>query len=199
MPRIETVCCSVRPRAVCRATAWRAWLVLGWLLCALVLPARAATVEIAGLEAQREDDAVLLSFAVRFELPPSVEDALHKGVPLHFVAVADLYRSRWYWRDVRLVRATRTWRLAWQPLTRSYRVSFGALHQTYEHLTEAMAALRSAARWRIADAALLEDGARHYVEFSYRLDAAQLPRPMQIGVAGQSDWALAAERRETLR
>ena len=201
MPRIETVCCSVRPRAVCRALAWRAWLAAGWLLLALALglPARAATIEIAGLEVVREDDAVLLSFGTRFELPPSVEDALHKGVPLHFVAMADLYRSRWYWRDERLARATRTWRLAWQPLTRSYRVSFGALHQSYEHLADAMAALRGAARWRIADAALLEEGASHYVEFSYRLDAAQLPRPMQIGVAGQSDWALAAERRETLR
>ncbi len=190
----------MRVPAACRRLLTAACALLALACAAAVAPAHAATtVEIAAFELARDDDAVALSFSTRFELPPSVEDALHKGVPLHFVAVADLYRSRWYWRDARLARAVRTWRLAWQPLTRSYRVSFGALHQTYENLTDAMSALRGAAGWRIADAAVLEEGARHYVEFSYRLDAALLPRPMQIGIAGQSDWALGVERTEPLK
>ena len=37
------------------------------------------------------------------------------------------------------------------------------------------------------------------LEFSFRLDLSQLPRPFQIGVAGQSDWAIAAQFKERIR
>jgi hypothetical protein len=33
-----------------------------------------------------------------------------------------------------VIRATRTWRLAYQPLTRKYRVTFGGLNQNYDSL-----------------------------------------------------------------
>ena len=177
--------------------AFGRWLLA--LVAALMLgvAARAETVQLASLEVTRGEDGVLLDFTTRFTLPRAVEDALLKGVPLHFVAEADIYRSRWYWRDARVARAVRVWRLAWQPLTRSYRVSFGALNQSFETLAEAMAAVRGAAHWKIAEPGQLEADASYYIEFSYRLDTSQLPRPMQIGLAGQADWTLAAER--TLR
>lgn len=193
MTRIETVCCN-RPRA--GGAAWlRALTSLLLALACVLAPMRvqAQPVELASFEITRNDDSVLLSFTTRFELPRAVGDALQKGVPLHFVAEADVYRSRWYWRDLRVARVSRTWRLAWQPLTRSYRVSFGGLNQNFETLGDAMTALRGVARWKVADGAQLEEGARHYVEFRYRLDTSQLPRPMQIGLAGQSDWTLALE------
>ena len=183
------------PRASGRA--FGRWLLA--LLAALMLgvAARAETVQLASLEVTRGEDGVLLDFTTRFTLPRAVEDALLKGVPLHFVAEADIYRSRWYWRDARVARAVRVWRLAWQPLTRSYRVSFGALNQSFETLAEAMAAVRGAAHWKIAEPGQLEADASYYIEFSYRLDTSQLPRPMQIGLAGQADWNLSVER--TLR
>ena len=156
--------------------------------------ARAADVQLASLDVARTTEGVELGFSVRFELPATVEDALHKGVPLHFTASADLYLKRWLWRDSRMARAERTWRLAWQPLTRTYRVSFGGLHQNFDTLHEALAAMRGAARWKIADAAELESEDGYYVEFSYRLDTDQLPRPMQIGLAGEADWNLSVER-----
>lgn len=166
-----------------------------WTLAPLA-PAQGG-VQIASLEVGRTDEGVLLDFTTRFELPHPVEEALQKGVPLHFVAQAEIFRSRWWWRDVKVAQATRIWRLAWQPLTRSYRVSFGGLNQNFETLPEALAAVRGAARWKIAEAGALEPDARHYLEFSYRLDTSALPRPMQIGLAGQADWQLAVER--TLR
>ncbi len=154
--------------------------------------------QLTAFELRRAADGLHLSFQTRFELPRAVEDALVKGVPLYFAAEALTYRSRWYWRDARVARASRVWRLAWQPLTRSYRVSFGGLHQTFETLPDAMAALRGVGDWRIADATQIEDGV-DYVEFRYRLDTDELPRPMQIGMVGQEDWALAVERIETLK
>ena len=179
-----------------RAAVWarRAVLLAG---CALWLPWVAlgnGTPALTFFEVSREDDGVSLSYAVDFELAPVVEDALGKGVPLHFLAEAQVFRSRWYWRDRRIAQATRTWRVAYQPLTSNYRVSFGGLSQTYPSRTEALAAVRRGVRWRIVEPGQIEEGSRHYLEFSFRLDTSQLPRPMQIGIGGQADWTLAVER-----
>lgn len=158
--------------------------------------ARAADVgvELTQLSTERSEDGLELSFATRFELPRAVEDALHKGVPIYFIAEAALWRSRWYWRDARVARVNRSWRLSWQPLTRQYRVSTGGLHRSYAGLHEALASLQGISGWRIAEAREVEDDARHYLEFSYRLDTSQLPRPMQIGLGSPQGWALSVER-----
>ncbi len=157
-------------------------------------PARADVPEISSFEIVRNDDGVQLDFALRFELPRSVEDAMLKGVPLYFVAEAEVFRDRWYWRDSRINKVSRTWRLAFQPLTRTYRVSFGGLNQSFTTLTDAVAAVRRVSSWKLADASQIEAGSRHYVEFSYKLDTTLLPRPMQIGIDGQTDWTLRVER-----
>jgi hypothetical protein len=36
------------------------------------------------------------------------------------------------------------------------------------------------------------------VEFRFRLDMSQLPRPFQIGTLGQSDWNISASSRQPL-
>ncbi|HXD05176.1 MAG TPA: DUF4390 domain-containing protein [Burkholderiaceae bacterium] len=165
---------------------------LATLLCAL--PAAAQAPELMSFEVERNEDGVTLNYAVNFELPRSVEDALQKGVPLYFLAEAEVYRSRWYWRDKRMAQASRSFRLTWQPLTRRYRVTLGGLSQSYERMDEALATIQRASHWKVADANQLDDDARHYVEFSFRLDTSQLPRPMQIGFGGQADWSLQLER-----
>jgi hypothetical protein len=42
--------------------------------------------------------------------------------------------------------------------------------------------------------AQIDPDARHYVEFSFRLDTSQLPSPMQIGLPGSAEWSLGVER-----
>jgi Domain of unknown function (DUF4390) len=151
-------------------------------------------VELSALSLARDDGALMLEFALRLTLSRAVEDALMRGVPLYFQAQAELYRRRWYWRDERLARVRRIWRLAYQPLTGTWRVSLGALAQSFGTLPEAMAALSGAGRWRVADLDQIDPDSRHYVEFEYALDTAQLPSPMQIGLPGQSEWVLRVER-----
>jgi hypothetical protein len=162
------------------------------LLALLPGGARAEGVELAQLSARRVDDGLELSFTTRFELSRPAEDALHKGVPLYFVAEAAVLRSRWYWRDARIARNERTWRLSWQPLTRQYRVSSGGLHQSFPTLNEALDVLRGYSAWRIAEAKDIDDSGGYYLEFSYKLDVTQLPRPMQIGL--QAGFALSIEQ-----
>lgn len=151
------------------------------------------------LKVERQDDEVWLSAQVQFELPSAVEDALQKGVPLFFVAEADILRERWYWADKKIVSAERHLRLAYQPLTRRWRltVSSGvakgsgsglALNQYFETLPQALSVIKRISRWQIADVAELDPTFKYRVEFRFKLDVAQLPLPFQIGTLGQSDW-----------
>jgi hypothetical protein len=188
-----------------------------WLLgvCFLVLlawvPVPALATEITQLRVERGDDGVHLSALVRFDLPPVVEDALLKGIPMFFVVEADIYRDRWYWTDPRVASAARTIRLAYQPLTRRWRVNIASgliasssglratLNQNYETLPEALSAIQRVARWKIGDAGDVDPEASYKLDFSFRLDLSQLPRPFQIGVAGQRDWNISAQVKERLR
>lgn len=145
------------------------------------------------------EDGVLLSYAVDLELSRSVDDALSKAVPLFFVAQAEVYRSRFYWRDLRVGDATRRWRIVFQPLTATYRVTFdGGLSQNYTSRSEAFDAITRSVRWKIADAPQIEPGSRNYVEFTYRLDTSELPRPMQISIGGQPDWRVSVQRTQKI-
>jgi hypothetical protein len=162
-------------------------------------PARAVDLELSSFELVRDEEGLFLSYAVNLELPHSVDEALNKAVPLFFVAEAEVFRKRFYWRDQRVGYAVRRWRIVFQPLTATYRVTFdGGLSQNYASRPEAFAAISRSVRWKIAEAGQVDDSGRHYVEFSYRLDTAQLPRPMQIGIGGQAEWAMSAQRTQQI-
>jgi Domain of unknown function (DUF4390) len=174
--------------------------VIGWLVVALaaalfaVMPVRAEPVDVDTLVLDRTDDGGLaVNFSARFGLSRPVEDALLKGVPLIFAADVEVFRKRWYWADKRVASANRTWRLAYQPLTRKYRVTLGGLNQNYDNLSEALDVVSRTLMWKVAEASQIDDDG-HYVEFRYQLDTTQLPRPMQIGIGGQPEWTLRVER-----
>jgi hypothetical protein len=191
-----------RPGALWRPGRLAAFvLVLAWLLALLtgVPAARAAEPELTSFELVHNDEGLFLSYAVDLELSRSVDDALSKAVPLFFVAEAELFRNRFYWRDQRVGYAVRRWRIVFQPLTSTYRVTFdGGLSQNYASRAEAFAAISRGARWKIAESAQIEEGSRHYVEFNFRLDTSQLPRPMQIGIGGQADWTMTVQRTQKI-
>jgi hypothetical protein len=155
----------------------------------------AQNIELRSLDVVRQDGAVLLNFVVQPTLSKPVEEAMQRGIALYFEAQATVYRPRWYWRDERIARVSRSWRLAYQPLTSSWRVSQGgALQQTVATAAEALTLVSRAAAWKLADADQIEPGDKAYVEFSYRLDNAQLPKPMQLDLGVQADWRLQVER-----
>ena len=172
-------------------------LMLALLLGLGAAPACAQGVELATLQASKSDGALNLEFVARVNLPKAVEDALQRGVPIYFVAEAQLWRNRWYWRDERVARVARSWRLAYRPLTSDWRVSLGGLNQTFASMAEAMAALSRSGGWKLGELAALDTDKSYYLEFSYRLDSSQLPGPMQFGLGGQGDWAVGVSR--TLR
>lgn len=180
-------------------------------LVGLLSQSLALATEITQFQVERVEEGLAVSTQLQFDLPPVVEDALLKGIPLFFVIEADTYRDRWYWTDQRVASTARTIRLAYQPLTRRWRVNVASgvisnsgglratLNQNYDSLGEALTGIQRLARWKFADNAELSPEGVYRVEFSFRLDLSQLPRPFQIGVAGQSDWAIAAQVKERIR
>ena len=191
---------SLRRRSLLRALGVAALpgLPLGSLLGSVALPAAAAGPELTTFDVSRDEEGVYLSYAVDFDLGRSVDDALVKSVPLFFVAEAEIFRDRWYWRDRRVAHTVRVWKIVLQPLTSTYRVTTpGGLSQNYATRSEALAAISRSTRWKIAEPGQIEDG-RHYLDFNYRLDITLLPRPMQIGISGQPDWQLSVKRTQRI-
>ena len=171
-------------------------------LFAVVANAQNAT-EITQFRVERVDDQIVASSNIVFELPTAVEDALLKGVPLYFILEADILRERWYWYDRQMASVKRHSRLAYQPLTRRWRLNVTAgagregggglaLNQSFATLEQALSAIKRVSQWQIAEVADLAPSVKYKVEFRFRLDLSQLPLPFQIGALGQSEWDLTA-------
>ena len=179
----------------------------GCLIAALPARAQTSVTEISQLRLERGEDGVLLSANVKFELPTVIDDALAKGIPMFFVAEAVLFRDRWYWYDKQVASVARHMRLSYQPLTRRWRLVVSptpignsglALGQTFDTREEAMAAVQRISHWKVAETGDLDPEARYNVDFRFRLDVSQLPRPFQIGAVGHADWNIAAMRNQRL-
>lgn len=178
-------------------------LLLAWLWLAADLAQAQVATDITQLRLERNEDDWQLSAQLQFEIPVAVEDALLKGMPMVFVYSADVQRERWYWSDKKVVSTERQLRLAYQPLTRRWRlnVSSGpaaasgvglALSQSFDALAQALAAIKRVTKWKVADASELDPATKYKLDFRFKLDLGQLPRPFQIGALGQSDWDISA-------
>jgi len=198
MTDFSTHCCkSAWPRAIARLFLGLLLLASGWV------HAQVAT-EVSQLRIERSEDEWQVSAQVQFELPQVVEDALVKGIPMVFVISADVLKERWYyWTDKRITSAERHMRLAYQPLTRRWRLNVSssaatssgvglALSQNFDSLSQALSAIKRISKWKFADAADLDASAKYKLDFRFKLDLGQLPRPFQIGAIGQTDWDIAA-------
>ena len=75
------------------------WLLAAWLLVCAPVWAQTSTAELTELKFERQEGSLLLHAQLRLELGPAVEDALIKGLAVHFVAEAEVMRDRWYWYD----------------------------------------------------------------------------------------------------
>lgn len=207
-PCLKNVRAEARRR---RILAPLAGLLLAWaLLLTCLLPIAVAqgrvVPSVTQMRLEQADDGVYLTAAVQFELPSLVEEVLDKGIAIYFVAEAEVFQERWYWTDRKVAQVTRHMRLAYQPLTRRWRLNvspvpitgaagFGvSLNQNFDSLADAMDAVKRVGRLRLGDAAEVGDEPLHQVVFRFRLDTSQLPRPFQIGVVGQADWNIVAER-----
>jgi hypothetical protein len=120
---------QLKLNGMARTSLWLRALCVGvffWAAC--VQPAHAQSssnsqVEVSQLRLERSEGALLLQSTLRLDLSSTIEDALQKGMPIYFVTEVDLSRDRWYWYDKKIGLIARHYRLAYQPLTRMWRLN----------------------------------------------------------------------------
>ncbi|WP_322993678.1 DUF4390 domain-containing protein [Limnohabitans sp.] len=184
---------------------WGGWVLGAWLLLASAAWAQNSVAELTELRPERRDAALYLTAQLKLELAPAVEDALIKGLAVHFVAEAEVMRDRWYWSDRKVGTASRYYRLAFQPLTRRWRLNVsnepissaglaGSISQSFENLPDALAVIRRQSGWRIAEMTDVTPDTRQYINYRFWLDMSQLPRPFQIAAGNQTEWSLNVAR-----
>ena len=177
----------------CRRHSWLTLLAVVWLALALA-PARAAEgIEVRSAALVAADDSYYLEATFEIGLTFALEDALHKGIPLHFLVEFELIRPRWYWLNEKLVNHQQRYRLSYNALTRQYRVGVGTLYQNFPSLSEALEFLSRVRLREIAEPGTLRKDSVYTAALRMRLDTSQLPRPFQITAVGSRDWNISSE------
>jgi hypothetical protein len=159
------------------------------------LAAGAGEIKVKQAELAAGEEAWLLNAEFTIALGQHLEEVVDRGVPLYFTAEFALTKPRWYWADEHVAGKTQTWRLAYNALTRQYRLSSGALHQSFATLDEALGVLARLRDWAVADKAALKPGEACSAALRLKLDLTQLPKPFQVDAIGNKDWNIKAEIR----
>lgn len=182
-----TPCCARREPAL----RWLAALLLGcWLAVAgSVLASDRSTVRDAGIRATPQ--GYLLDADIDVVLNPTLEDALLKGINLHFLVELELTRPRNWWFDEDIAEPVRKLRIYYHLLLRRYVVETGYTTHTVATLEEALARLGRVEDWQVLERGALRTGKRYEGRLRLRLDTAQLPKPLSIGAVASDHWELA--------
>ena len=86
-----------------------------------------------------------------------------------------------------------TYRLAYNALTRQYRLSVGGLHQSFGELQDALRVLGRVAALPVADKAAIKPGESYTAALRLSLDKTQLPKPFQMDAVANRDWQVDAK------
>lgn len=144
-------------------------------------------------EIVRGDTGYVLNADIELDLNPRLLDAVSRGISLYFTTELVIERPRWYWLNKAVVERSLDYRLYYHAITRSYRLSVGSIHQSYDDLESAVRTMTRIRNWHVADFDVLEAGVSHEVAIRFRLDTSQLPKPFQVTAIGSSDWNVGTE------
>lgn len=162
--------------------------------------ASAEGIEINKVEARLTEEGYRLTADFKIVLPPSVEEALKRGVTLYFVSELSVHRSRWYWLDTNIESFEQTSKLSYNTLTRQYRLSRGGLFQSFFELKDALRAVGYQTSPAIP-VDLLDNSGGYIARMtkknsqigataSMRLDLTQLPKPLQVNALTSDQWSV---------
>lgn len=141
------------------------------------------------LDEPGERPGLFMEAHYEFDIPTPLVDALHRGIALYFSYEFDLSRKRWFWIDKDIAESRFNIRLAFNPLTRRYAVSYSGISLNFDSLEEALPYVKNIRRWRVApeDAAARQDVS---AEVRFFLDVSRLPKPMQVTNHDSEDWSI---------
>jgi hypothetical protein len=105
----------------------------------------------------------------------------------------DLSRSRWYWLDEQVASRSQTYQLSYHALTRQYRLSSGALHQSFTSLDDAQRILSRLRNWQVIDKGVARADQTYFAAVRMRLDLTQMPKTFQVNALANRDWNLSSD------
>jgi len=179
------------------------WLYSQLFICLWVAMAYAEGIYVNKAEMRLEEDGYHLSARYDISLTPVMQQALSRGIPIHFVGEFSLTRPRWYWMDKDVFYGEQNVKLSYNVLTRQYRIARGALYQNFSSLKDAINILARQNSQPIP-ADLLNQNESYLTDWvkrdstliakvRLRLDNAQLPKLLQVNALSGSDWTLNSE------
>ena len=155
-------------------------------LCALLTlvlagpVARADEIEVRDVALRSTEEGLALDADFALELTPRLADVLANGVPLYFRVDFELTRRRWYWFDDTAAAHSLQLRLSYHALSRHYRLSTGALQQSFPSLEEALNVLARVRNWLVVDRTTPLADSDYEAAVRMRLDTTLLPKPFQL-------------------
>jgi hypothetical protein len=167
------------------------------LICALAICmgslAHSQGIVVKQAELEKIDAGWLLNANFSIALPAGLENALKKGVTLHFVTEFQLTHGRWYWFDEKAVKAERQIRLSHQPLINQYRITVGDFTFSAASLAEALRVTGTVGGWSVIEAAAISPTKQYEAAVRLTLDLGKLPKPFQVDALNSKDWSLSGE------
>jgi hypothetical protein len=164
------------------------------LVFLLVAPvAQATEISIRNLHLVANDEGYSLVADANINFNTRLEEAVNKGVVLYFAAEFELSRPRWYWLDEQIVRRSKTFQLSYHALTRQYRLSTGALHQSYATLDETLRVMSHLRNWQVLDKGEIKADQLYVAGLRLRLDLTQMPKTFQVSALANRDWDLSSD------
>jgi hypothetical protein len=175
---------------------WRR-LLNAWL-CGLLLLSGSSTILASDISVRNpvlspSDEGYLLSADFNINLNARLDDAIARGVTLYFVVDFELTRARWYWLDEQVISRSQTFQLSYHALTRQYRLSSGALHQSFTSLDDAQRILSRLRNWLVLERGAVRFGESYQAAVRMRLDLSQMPKTFQVNALANRDWNLSSE------
>lgn len=167
-----------------------ALLLAGWL--AFAGGARAADASVIKQAViQATPQGYVLNADIDLVLNHTLEDALTRGIHLHFLLELEVTRPRNWWFDEDIAEPVRKMRIYYHLLLRRYVVESGYATQTTSSLGEALAWLGKVEGWQVLERGALATGKRYDARLRLRLNTAELPKPLSIGAVTSDKWELA--------
>jgi hypothetical protein len=163
-------------------------LVFGLALLLAIGAAHAGDIVAGGAQLVGDDDGYNLSADFTVHLNERLTEAVNKGVVLYFTVDFELTRSRWYWFDQTIARRGRTFQLSYHALTRQYRLSSGALHQSFPSLEDALRMLSHPRRWRVVRKDEIAGDVDYVARTRLRLDPSLMAKTFQVNALSTRDW-----------
>ena len=173
-------------------------LLLSLFLGSSIVFAASNTILIKQAELQATDEFYLLNAEISITFDSEIEEAINKGVPLHFLIEFQVVSPRKYWFDDEIMTTTSFVSLSYHALSRQYLVNRDKHQKSFETLNEARDELSQLIDLKVLEKSLLEKDGNYKAALLMRLDQSELPKAIQVDAIATEKWNLTSQKYEWL-